>query len=158
MKNQSETEHNSFEKADELNLSKEAIQLLRKTANWSYIISIIGFVYIGLVTLMIFLNLRMFVKLVTLLTGSTSGGLVTYPIAFYFILLTLGFIPLFYLFRFSVFAKKAVKNLDVALLTDAFKKLKSHYKFVAIFLLIVISAQIMIGIPALFMVLSMFGL
>jgi|AntAceMinimDraft_1070359.scaffolds.fasta_scaffold14523_4 hypothetical protein len=157
MENQSELEHNSFEKKDELLLSKEAIRFLGKAANWSYIISIIGFIYVGLVILMAFVNIRVFASLVGSITGSTSGALVAYPIVFYFIVLAVGFIPLFYLFRFSVLAKKAVKGLDSALLTDAFIKMNSHYKFIGIFLLIVIFLQLLIGIPALFMAINMFG-
>jgi len=96
MENQSELEHNSFEKKDELLLSKEAIRFLGKAANWSYIISIIGFIYVGLVILMAFVNIRVFASLVGSITGSTSGALVAYPIVFYFIVLAVGFIPLFY--------------------------------------------------------------
>lgn len=148
---------NSLDKNDALTLTKEAIQFLGKAANWSFIISIVGFFYIALIFIMAFVNIRLFASFVNPISGSSSGGLLAYPVYLYIIILTIICIPIFYLFRFSVITKKAIKETDTALLTEAFIKLNSYNKFIAILLLIVVLLQLIVGIPALFMTMRILG-
>jgi hypothetical protein len=57
--------------------------------------------------------------------------------------------PLYYLYQFSVKLKKAVTSKDDEVLANAFEMLKSHYKFVGVFTIIMLSIYILAGIVGL---------
>jgi hypothetical protein len=57
--------------------------------------------------------------------------------------------PLYYLYQFSVKLKKALTQKDDEVLASAFEMLKSHYKFVGVFTIIILSIYILVGIVGL---------
>jgi hypothetical protein len=57
--------------------------------------------------------------------------------------------PLYYLHQFSVKLKKALTSKDDEVLANAFEMLKSHYKFVGVFTIIMLSIYILAGIVGL---------
>jgi hypothetical protein len=167
MEEQQDASHSSsFERPKELLLTKNAIADLHQAAKWSYVISLIGFIYFGLVILFslgLFVSFSRglmdgFLSLVSPFATSSSGSLIAYPIIIYTIFSAIGLIPFLYLYRFSVRTKAAISNLDSLVLSEAFESLKSHYRFVAILLLLVITIQLLVALPAIFMAISLFSL
>jgi hypothetical protein len=68
---------------------------------------------------------------------------------FYILMIAIYIFPLYYLYQFSVKLKKAVISKDDEVLASAFEMLKSHYKFVGVFTIIMLSIYILAGIVGL---------
>ena len=74
--------------------------------------------------------------------GFTSGIL-----GFIYVIIALiYFFPISYLFKFAKKMKNALKSSDNTELTSAFSNLKSHYKFIGIFTIIILSLYVLIFI------------
>ena len=126
----------------ELELDQSAINYLNEASRWGRFLSILGFIYIGLliiasILVMSFGN--------SLMPG--SGGDAEMPmrmsgvlISFLLILVALVlFIPVLYLFNFSSKMRKALRNNDQPVLTESLKNLKSFFKFYGILAIIGLS-------------------
>jgi low temperature requirement protein LtrA len=126
----------------ELQLDQPSISHLNEAARWSRFLSILGFIYIGLLIVG------------GILYGSVgssfmsgTGGDAEIPtrfsgvlISFIFILVALVlFFPVLYLFNFSSKMRRAIRNNDQPILTEAFKNLKSFFRFYGILAIIVLS-------------------
>jgi hypothetical protein len=129
-----------FEKF-ELQLDQTARDFLKETAKWAYILSIIGYVGIGLMLL-----LAVFAGSIFSSMGSTMprmggmGGSFGIIMAFVYIFLAaIYFFPIYYLNKFAVNAKRAFRDNDSEALTNALGYLKSHYKFIGILMLAIMA-------------------
>jgi uncharacterized membrane protein len=120
-------------------LTDESESFLKETAKWAYFLSILGFIFIGLMVL-----LALFIGSIMSKFGAmgdtipimgSMGGFIT---AIYLIIALIYFFPVYYLFQFSSKAKAAFKNSDNEQLNESFQYLKSHYKFVGVMALIFI--------------------
>lgn len=120
----------------ELRLNESSKKFLRETAKWAFILSIIGFILIGLFVFVAVFFVVMFSALNTNtnpLYGGLSGGFIAIV---YFVMAILYFFPVMYLYRFSRRMKSALVEKSTDDLTRAFSSLKSHYKFMGITVLI----------------------
>lgn len=122
-------------------LTDEANSYLKETAKWAYFLSILGFVGIGFIVLIALFFGTIFSKL-----DSFGGNSSTIPMmagsfitVLYLIIAVIYFFPVYYLFQFSSKAKTALSNENQEQLTECFQYLKSHYKFMGIMALIMIS-------------------
>jgi hypothetical protein len=126
----------------ELQLDQPSINYLNEASRWSRFLSILGFVYIGLL-LIAGLLFGSFGN--SLLSG--TGGESEMPMrlsgvlfSFIFILVALVlFFPVLYLFNFSSKMRRALRNNDQTVLTEALKNLKSFFKFYGILAIIGLS-------------------
>jgi hypothetical protein len=59
------------------------------------------------------------------------------------------FFPIYYLYQFSSYSKRAGDGSDSGLLTTAFMYLKKHYRYMGILFIVVIGVYIMIILVAL---------
>ncbi|TDY11260.1 DUF5362 family protein [Meridianimaribacter flavus] len=140
-------EQQSAFKSFELDVNQAIIDYLKETSKWSYILSILGFVGIGFM-------------LIGALIMAISGGIANsgfdgaygagyaVGVAFVYVVLALVYLfPVLYLFRFSKNMKSALRLSNNQDFKKAFANLKSHYKFIGIFTIVVISlyALILIG-------------
>ena len=121
----------------ELNISEEVKGLLKETSTWTYFLSIIGFIGIAF--------LLLFGALFGVIMGSMPvnpyedmGFNMSYFGLIYVVLAIVYFFPVWYLFNFSRKIKIALKSKKNDELTSAFVNLKSHFKFISIFTIIVI--------------------
>ena len=122
--------------SNDLSLTTGAKVFLKESASWTKFISIVGFVFLGLIVI------------VALFAGSflsaamESSGMAMMGGAFltvlYLAMAALYFFPIYYLFQFSAKMKAAIREQSSELLEQAFKNLKSHYKFMGILLIIVL--------------------
>lgn len=120
--------------SNDLSLTTGAKIFLKESASWTKFISIVGFVFLGLIVL------------IALFAGSIMGSAFEeagMPMAggafitvIYLLIVVLYFFPIYYLFQFSSKMKAALQNQSSELLEQAFSNLKSHYKFMGILLII----------------------
>jgi hypothetical protein len=128
-----------------MELNDQSKAYLYEIARWATILSIIGFVVIALLIMVSF-------SVGTLLANSPYGDLGISPQVLsttYLIIAGVYFIPIFFLYQFGLKTKYEIDNNDTDLLTFGLKKLKSHYKFIGIVMII------MFGLNILFLLIGM---
>ncbi len=138
-------EKSAFE-SFELDVNQEIKGYLSETAKWSYFLSILGFVGIGFMILlgffMAFSNPGS--QLSWEGTDNAYGAGYASGVALFYILIALVYIfPILYLFKFSKKMKSALKLNNNNDFKEAFLNLKSHYKFIGIFSIVIISLYIL---------------
>lgn len=108
---------------------------IKETAKWGKFLAIVGYVFLGIMVLIAFV---MILGLSAL--GNIPGQ--KFPMTIlgmiYLLLTGVNFIPVTYLYRYSTEAGKAVENNDEENYTLAFANLKSLFKFIGIFTIIVL--------------------
>lgn len=132
----------------ELNLSDTILGYLKETTSWSYFLAILGFIGIGFMLL--------FGLFFSFIMGNMPGGNPYAAIGLnpsylglvYVVISLFYFFPVFYLFNFSKKIKSALKSKNNDDLTSAFSNLKSHYKFMGIFAIVIIGLYALIFIGA----------
>lgn len=134
-------EENSVIENFEMKLSESANEFLKETAKWAYLLSIVGFVGIGLMVLLAIFAGTLFSAMGSSMPGmSGMGSSIGIGMTFlYLMLATLYFFPVYYLNKFAVNAKTAFRESDSEALTTSFEYLKSHYKFIGIMMLVIFS-------------------
>jgi len=126
----------------DLQIDQQNTSYLSEIARWGKFLSIIGFIAIGLFTL---------VFAVVLLAGgnsTSSFGGTSYEMGYtlgktigpviLIALMLIYFFPTLYLFRFSTQMQTALRNNDQVSLTSSFGNLKSCFKFVGILTIVVL--------------------
>lgn len=120
---------------------------LSETAKWAKFLAIVGFVGIGFLCLA---GVLMFVA------GTVISSLARMPInpgflgVIYFIIALIYFFPVKYLYDFSVKMKKSLTLSDNDAFAEGFSALKSHYKFIGIFTMVVLSMYFIIFLLGIF--------
>lgn len=125
----------------ELQLSESAKGFLKEIAKWAYFLSILGYVGVGFIVLVAFFAGAFFAFIGNLTQethnlGWVGGSFVSF---IYFIIAAIYFFPIYFLNKFSSKLKMALKNNDSEILSNSFEYLKSHYKYVGIAALIILS-------------------
>jgi MFS family permease len=134
-----------------LAVSPIAAAYLNETGKWGKFLAIVGFIVMGLIVLAGLFAGKLFATL-----GQTAGmpyaGLIG---VFYILIAVLYFFPILYLFNFSSRIRKALQTKDNQTLDSAFENLKSHYKFMGIFMIIILGIYVVFGAIALISVMAM---
>lgn len=119
-----------------LEITNEVKGFLLEIAKWSKFLSIIGFIGIGILIL---------VALFFMTVGASLGafaylGIGTGIISFiYLVIAVLYFFPVYYLYNASRDIKQGILSANLNLLTAGFSNLKSHYKFIGIMMIVLLS-------------------
>ena len=140
-----------FESFSKLEISTEALSFLRETAKWTKFLSIIGFIFVGILTVMAFFMGAIFSSIPMLGGVSSFSGIGWGFTVIYLVIALVYFFPVYYLFKFSSNLKNALLSGDTLVLTEAFNYLKKHYKFIGILTLVMVviySIIFLIGIFA----------
>ncbi|MDB2462862.1 DUF5362 family protein [Algibacter sp.] len=135
----------------ELEVGDEIKGLLKETSSWTYFISILGFVGIGIMVVF-----GLFFGVIMSSAGALGannpyenlGFSMGYLGLVYVVLGLVYFFPVLYLFNFSRKMKSALTSTNNDDFKLAFTNLKSHYKFMGIFVIVMISIYILIFIGA----------
>ncbi|MCC9017085.1 MULTISPECIES: hypothetical protein [Flavobacterium] len=129
-----------FEKF-ELQLDQTAKDFLKETAKWAYFLSILGFVGIGLMVLIAVFAGTIFSAMGNSMSGMGGlGGSFGALMGFVYVFIAaIYFFPVYYLYKFAVNTKRAFRENDSELLTSSLGYLKSHYKFIGIFMLAILA-------------------
>lgn len=129
-----------------LNLDPQNKTFLAETAKWAKFLAIIGFIFIALIVLVgIFAGTLMATTFDA--TGMLSGGFFTF---FYILMSLIYFFPCWYLYKFASSMQNALKLDDQQQLTTSFMNLKSCFKFVGIFTIVILSIYGLFLLIALF--------
>lgn len=134
-------EDNTFAKEVNMHLSDNALSFLKEAAKWTKFLSILGFIGIGFMFLGGF-YMGFFMN--------TFGGMYSsysvysdgfwWGMAFvYWILAAVYIAPVYYLFQFSDKMTSAINTFNSERLTESFKYLKSHYKFIGIMAIVILA-------------------
>ena len=137
---------NEGREAKAMEFSPQSVIYLNETRKWTLFFSILGFVFLGLCVLGAIFMATMF--------STIAGGNLPFPgmgVAMgigYFLVGVLYFFPIYYLYKFSTYSKNAIYNEDSEQLNLAFKYLKSHYKFIGILTIVLLSIYVLIFLIA----------
>lgn len=114
---------------------------LMETAKWGKFLAIVGYVGIGMMIL-----LALFVMVGTSQFGNMIGTEVPMGAIglIYIVLAAVYFFPVYYLHQFSIKTKRGLESQDLENLTSGFQNLKSLYKFMGIFMIVILSLYALI--------------
>ncbi len=128
-----------------MNLSNESKFHLNETRKWTFFLSILGFVMLGFMVIIAF-SMGAIMNQVTGEEAPFSSLAIGIP---YLFIVAIYFFPIYYLYKFSTKMKQAVLGEDEMSINEAFKNLKSHYKFMSIMIIIMLSLYLVVGIGVL---------
>jgi Ca2+/Na+ antiporter len=118
-------------------LSENSANYLTIIAKWTYFLSILGFIGIGIFILAAFAMMSFMPDIPNSpLNGSILGIMYLAMAVFYFL-------PVLYLYKFSVKIRKGINADDQDHVEEALKYLKSHFKFIGILTIIMIGLYIL---------------
>lgn len=134
---QPSNEFNAENSYTAIRIPKESIHFFKETGKWTKLLAILGFIFIGL---MVLAALTM-----GTLMSSFSGEDSLLPFsgvafgAIYIAMALLYYFPVMYLYKFSKNIKQAFITMDAQTFNAAIESLKSHYKYIGIFTVVILS-------------------
>lgn len=121
-------------KNQNLGVNPEALFHLEASRKWTLFLSVMGFVFIGIMLLTPLLFLRFF--RMADVPMAFPAAIPMFSMIPLLILVVIYFFPLYYLLQFSRFSRLAILNLDDTSLSKALKYLKLHYQFMGVLVII----------------------
>ena len=118
-------------------LNETAIQHLNATRKWTLFFAVLGFIMIGLMGLG-------FIGMLIASAIVPEAGLMAGIAVFYAIFMAIYFFPVFYLFKFSDEAKKAIAVRDQTAIEKSFAYLHKHFKITGIITIVILSLYILL--------------
>ncbi|MBN2348913.1 MAG: hypothetical protein JXJ22_08760 [Bacteroidales bacterium] len=118
-----------------IELSGKTVLILKEIRKWANFLAIIGFIGVGILAI-VGLVFGFFLKdigIKELPYPSFVIGMV------YLVIALLYYFPVLYLYRFAKFLKVALENNNEHDMVSAFTNLKSHYRFIGILAIILLS-------------------
>ncbi len=130
---------------DSFEFDQDIQSYLRETAKWAKLLGILGYIGVGFLVLFSF-----FVKgIFEMLPETNMQQIPTTTLSIvYFVLAGIYFFPVNYLFHFGKNMRLSLESKDQELFRDALKNLKSHYKFIGMFALVIVSLYGMLFLSA----------
>lgn len=122
---------------EQLTLTSSAKEFLREIAKWCKFLSILGFIALVLMLISSFFIGSFYNS--TPQTDMMPFDLGTVVTFIYIVIALIYIFPIYYLYQFSVKMKEALASKEDAVLATAFEMLKSHYKFIGVFTVIMLS-------------------
>ncbi|MFI1771494.1 DUF5362 family protein [Thalassobellus citreus] len=142
-------EERSVFESFELEVNNEIRGYLKEIIKWSYLLSVIGFIGIGLLVL-IGVGISFYTGLNKFGDNSAYGLGYSVGVGIFYVLFALIYLfPLLYLFKFSKKMKSALSSNNNNDFKMAFLNLKSHYKFIAVFVIVILSLYLLVFIGVL---------
>lgn len=139
MENQMQNESIDSGIYSNMELTSQAIASLNETRKWTMFLSILGFVFIGLLVLVMIGSL--FMTSLIPIPGFGAGPVMAFG---FLIVIAIYFFPIYFLFQFSSFAKKAIATKNPSDLEQAMGYLRSHYRFMGILTIVLLAIYIII--------------
>ena len=127
----------------DLTISEKIKSILKVTYNWTYFLSIIGFVGTFLLVVLGAL-FGVIMRSMPVNPYENVELKVNYFGLIYIVIAVIYFIPILYLFKFSKKLKSALNSNNNDDLISAFENLKSHYKYLGLLSIILISIFILL--------------
>ncbi len=115
--------------AGELGLNRESLSHIRNISKWALFLSILGFVVVGL---MVLIGIGAIFAISLIARQSDLRGLHSmFLVLLYPIMGLIYFFPIYFLYRFAVYAKQGVQTLNANAITLALGYLNKHYTYIA---------------------------
>jgi len=147
-----ETIENTVKSDDSLIFNEDIKEFLLETSKWAKFLSILGFIGLGFMVIAALVMLAMGSSIGRYSSFGSGVGIIALV---YFILAGVYFFPVYYLFQASTGIRDGIDDTDQDSLTSGFEHLKSHYKFMGIAAIVIITLYLLIFIFGLLAV-SMF--
>ena len=120
-------------------ITDEIRSFLTEVAKWGHFLSIVGFVFLGLM-LLIGLCFGTIMSSISGMPDMGGRSLGSSPFMFmslfYIFISIINFFPIYYMYQFSTEMKSALRNNDQSALTSSFSYLKSQYKYIGILMIV----------------------
>jgi hypothetical protein len=139
---------NAITELEQLTLTGASKSFLRETAKWAKFLAIIGFIGVGLMLLGSFFVGAIYSNIPQ--AASLPFDLGIFVTVLYLIIAILYFFPMYYLVQFSNKMKAALLTKNDDTLASAFELLKSHYKFIGVFTIIILSLYVLLIVVSIF--------
>lgn len=139
MKNKEKMENSYTQesRSTDLKLNIQSIGFLKETAKWANFLAIMGFIGIGFIVILAFFMGAIFSSLPNANSMPFNAGPIMTVV--YLLIGVLYFFPVLYLYRFANKMKNALASNNENMLSEALMNLKSHYKFIGILTIIMLS-------------------
>ena len=135
---------NAITELEQLTITSAAKGFLREIAKWCKFLSILGFIALGLMLIGSFFIGGFYNTMPQAEPMPFNMGIVMTVVSI--LIIAIYIFPIYYLYQFSLKLRKALLSKDYKTLADAFEMLKSHYKFMGVFAIIMLSIYILAGI------------
>jgi len=126
-------------------LTGEIRAYLTETAKWGMFLAVMGYIGIGL---MVLVGIGVMVGAASQSIEGLAGNMGPFGLI-YIALAVLYFFPVYYLHQFAVKMKQGLTSQDSMSITSGFENLKSLFKFMGIFCIVILSIYAVIIIVAL---------
>lgn len=132
---------------EQLVVNSKSKSFLREIARWTFFFAILGFISIAFLIVGAIVILTVYAPLLNMVAQQQGLPNLGLPLAIiYIVSALLYFMPVWYLFKFSSKMKLALATKNDDVLADAFENLKSHFKFIGVLTIIVISLYVLLFI------------
>jgi len=134
--------------ADDMLLTNESRFFLKEISKWARFLSVVGIVIIGFSAFMLVVGSISLSYVNHLYIGQNIPGIsaIYNPgvfkwiyIIIYLLILGVYFIPVYFLYKFSVITKRALDEGNSLNLSDGFRNLKNHYLFMGVLTIILLA-------------------
>lgn len=149
-----ETLDNNITSQENLRIGAEDKSNLNEMARWARFLAIIGFIGLGLMALVLIVMISFGATSPLMREASAPVGAM---VAGFVIGITIYFFPIYYLFLAAKGIRSGLANNDDMALSEGFKNLKSHYKYIGILAVIILSIYALVFIIAMFAGLAAMG-
>lgn len=139
MENQMQNESIDSGIYSNMELTPQAIASMDETRKWTMFLSILGFVFIGFLVLAMIGSL--FMTSMIPVPGMGTGPIMAFA---FLLVIAIYFFPIYFLYQFSSYAKRAIATKSPADLEQAMGYLRNHYRYIGILVIIVIALYIVI--------------
>ena len=130
---------------EQLVVNSKSKSFLREIARWTFFFSILGFISIALTLIAAILIATVYAPMLNMVSQQQGLPAIGLPLAItYVVSALLYFMPVWYLFKFSRKMKSALATKNDDVLADAFENLKSHFKYIGVLTIIVISLYVLL--------------
>jgi hypothetical protein len=117
-----------------LEFSEESIFQLDKARKWSYILAVLGMIYVGALLLFTF-GLSAFLNMIPMPDDASKMGMTAVSTIYsglFFVQALIYFFPVMFLFKFSSKAKTALLNRDSYLIEQSLKNLRYFFQYIGV--------------------------
>jgi hypothetical protein len=143
-------EENANSSLFELQIDNQSSGYLSETAKWTRFLSILGFIFCGLILLIAIFFGSFISSAFSKYGNAATSGVGSLFVIIYVVVALIYFFPCLYLFNFSGKMQIALRNNDQAQLNLAFKNLKSCFKFLGILTIVILGFYFLILIFGIF--------
>lgn len=136
-----------LKKLELLTINNNSRNFLKEISKWTFFLSILGFIGIILLIVIGVFSSVVYGEIINTFYGSQIPfNLSLVSTVIYLLFALLYFFPVYYLYSFSRKTKIALQSKNDEDLSDAFEMLKSHFKFIGVFTIIILSLYALIFI------------